>query len=215
MLVRLSPWTPPDIRASPLEGIREGIRYVRDTPAMSALMRTVTVYSVLGVPYLVMMPVVARDVLGLGPGGYGLLLACVGLGGLAGALSLAAVGDRFAKGKLLAGASYAFAGLLLVFSFVRSPALAYVLLLAIGFTMIMNNALANSLVQHVVPDVLRGRMMAAYSFVVVGLSQVVGALFAGSVARLIGVDWAIGSAAAVMLVYAYYAFYRRPELIRM
>src|SRR5205823_10713984 len=90
-------------------------------------------------------------------------------------LVLAAVGDRLRRGQMLQTASFAFSGLLILFSLVRIPAAAYLLLLGIGFTMIVNNALGNALLQHLVPNELRGRMMAAYSFVVVGLSQVIGA----------------------------------------
>jgi MFS family permease len=211
-MVRLPPWLPPTHRASPIEGIREGLRYMLDTPAVSALMRLVTVYSLLGVPYLVLMPVVARDQLGLGAGGYGLLLASVGVGGLAGALSLAAIGDRYPTSRLLTGASFSFAGLLVVFAFVRSPPIACMILLATGFAMIVNNALCNATLQHMVPDALRGRMMAAYSFVVVGLSQVVGSFIAGTLARLFSAPVAIGLGGAVLLLYSYLAFFKRPEL---
>jgi MFS family permease len=211
-LIRLPEWLPPEHLASPIEGIREGVRYMRGTPSISALMRMVTVYSVLGVPYLTLMPVVAREQLHVGAGGYGVMFACVGIGGLAGALSLAAIGDRVQRGRLLSISSYSFAGLLVLFSLVRMPGLAYALLLAIGFTMIMNNALANSLLQHLVPNELRGRLMAAYSLVVIGLSQVVGSLIAGSVAHAVGVSWAIGGGAAILLAYAYVAFARRTEL---
>ena len=211
-LIRLPAWTPPEHLASPIEGIREGVRYMRDTPSIAALMRLVTVYSVLGVPYLTLMPVVARDRLGLDAGGYGAMLACVGVGGVSGALFLAAIGDRVQRGRLLFVASFAYAILLLSFALVRSAGLAYPILLAVGFTMIVNNALCNSTVQHLVPNELRGRMMAAYSFVVVGLSAVLGSVVAGSVAHAVGVSWAIGGGAAIMLVYAYYAFFRRSEL---
>jgi MFS family permease len=197
----------------PLEAIREGIRYIRETPLVLALIRLIAVYAVLGVPFLALMPVVARDMLGLGPGGYGLMLACVGIGGLSGALWLAARTDlERGRGQLLAQASFAFAVLLIAFSFVRSPYAAYGFLLAIGFTMIVNNAVANALLQHIVPDEMRGRIMAAYSFIVVGLSQTVGAFGAGAVARMSGVQWAIGGGAAAMLVYAIWAFRRFPEL---
>ena len=198
---------------SPLEGVREGLRYMRDTPLVRALIRLIAVYAVLGIPYLALMPVVARDVLGVGPGGYGLLLASVGVGGLAGALWLASRPDlERGRGRLLARSSFAFATLLIAFSFVRVPHLAYVLLLAIGFTMIVNNAVSNALLQHIVPDEMRGRIMAAYSFVVVGLSQTLGAFGAGAVAKVIGVQWAIGGAAATMLAYALWSFRRLPEL---
>ncbi len=199
---------------SPLEGVREGVRYILDTPLVRAVIRLIAVYAVLGVPYLALMPVVARDMLRLGPGGYGLLLASVGIGGLVGALWLASRSDlERGRGRLLAGSSVAFAVLLIAFSFVRTPYVAYVLLLAVGFTMIVFNAVSNALLQHMVPDAMRGRIMAAYSFIVVGLSQTVGAFGAGAVARVVGVQWAIGGAAAAMLVYAIWSFRRLPELV--
>jgi len=205
-LIRLPAWVPAQHRASPLEGIIEGVRFMRGTPSVAAIIGIVTVYAVFGVPYLTLMPVVAGDRLGLGASGYGLLLASVGIGGLAGALTLAAVGDRLQRRLVLSRASHAFAILLIVFAFVRRPVLAYPLLLLIGFAMIVNSAQANSMLQHMVPDELRGRIMAAYSFIVVGLSQVAGSFVAGAVARAFGVAWAIGGGGALMLIYAMWAF---------
>ena len=77
--------------------------------------------------------------------------------------------------------------------------------------MIANGAVSNTMLQHSVPDALRGRLMAAYSFVVVGLAQTVGSFLAGIVAKAFGVHWAIAIGAVVMLAYAIHA-YRRPPL---
>ena len=98
-LIRLPPWEPAAAPASPLEGVLEGLRYMRGTPAVSAILRVMTAYAVCGVPYLVLMPVVARDVLHEGAKGYGLLLSCVGIGGLAGALFLAGRGRQLRRGR--------------------------------------------------------------------------------------------------------------------
>jgi MFS family permease len=211
-LIRLPPRVETVTSVKPLDGIKELLRFMRDTPSVNALMKLVAVFSVLGIPYLTLMPVVARKVLHLDAGGYGLLLACVGIGGLFGALGLAAVGDRYPRGKLLTVASLLFASLLIAFSFSRHMALACVVLLATGFAMIVNNALSNAMLQHLVPDQMRGRLMSAYSLVVVGVSQVFGSFFAGSLAESLGVTTAIGGTAAIMLVYAWYAFFRRAEL---
>jgi MFS family permease len=215
-MVRLPAWVPPSgVLATPLEGIREGLRYMRDTPTIAALMKLVTVYSVLGVPYLALMPVIAREMLGLGAAGYGLLLTAIGVGGLAGALWLAARGDLHRRGVLLMRVSIAFPALLILFAFVRWPIVAYPLLFAIGFTMIVNNALANGLLQQIVPDAMRGRLMAAYSLIVVGLSQAVGALAAGAIARALAIDWAIGIASVAMVAYGVWAFRSNPRLRRL
>ena len=209
-LMRLEPWKPSARIIRPMEGIRESIVYMRDTPLVAAIMKLVTVHSILGVPYLVLMPVFARDRLGLDASGYGLLLTFVGIGGFVGALGLAAQAGRRAGDRTLLVATYAYPAVLLVLSLATRPRAAYLLLFLAGIGMIVSGAVANSLLQHKVPDALRGRIMAAYSFVVVGLAQTVGAFLAGIVARAFGVQWAIAIGAFVMLVYAWYAFSRAP-----
>jgi MFS family permease len=211
-MIRLPAWLPHPGRARPWIGVVQAMRYMRDTPNVRALMGMVTVYSILGVPVLVLMPVVAREMFGLGAGGYGLLLSFLGVGGLVGALSLASLGQRVSRVKLLVWASMIWPALLIIFSFCRLPWLGYLLLLAIGGTMILNGAISNGLLQTIVPDELRGRMMAAYGLVVVGLSQSLGGFVAGVLARYLGVASSIGICAAVMLVYGMWAFFQRPEL---
>ena len=211
-MMRMPAWTPQAGRASPWEGVMQVMRYMRGTPDVRALMGMVTVYSILGIPILALMPVVAREMFGLGAGGYGLLLSFLGIGGLAGALGLAAIGHRVSRTRLLIIASMLWPALLIAFAFTRTPAVGYALLLAIGCTMILNGAIANGLLQQIVPDALRGRIMAAYGLVVVGLSQVVGAFTGGIVAHAVGVGPAIGWAALAMLAYGAWAFLRRPEL---
>jgi MFS family permease len=197
--------------ARPWVGVQQAFRYMRDTPKVRALMQMVTVYSILGAPILALMPVVAREMFGLGAEGYGLLLSFLGIGGLAGALSLAGVGYRVSRTRLLIAASMMWAVLLILFSVSRQPWQAYVLLLGIGCTMILNGAISNGLLQTIVPNELRGRMMAAYGLVVVGLSQVVGAFSGGVLAHAFGVRTTIAIAAVIMLLYGLWAF-RRPEL---
>ena len=211
-MIRLPKWVPREVDESPWDGVREALRYMRDTPTVRALMLMVTVYSILGVPVLAMMPVIAREMFRMDASGYGVLMSCIGIGGLAAALTLAAIGNRVSRMKLLVVASIVWPVLLLAFAFTRAAWLAYVLLLGIGCTMILNGAIANGLLQGIVPDALRGRMMAAYGLVVVGLSQVVGALIAGGVANAVGVATAIGCAAVLQLSYGIWAFFRSTAL---
>ena len=210
-LIQLPAWTPPEHLASPIEGIREGVRYMRDTPAISALMKLVTVFSVLGVPYLTLMPVVARDQLGLDAGGYGALLACVGIGGLTGALSLAAIGDRVVAEPAAARSPPSrTASCCSSFALVRTAALAYPMLFCVGFTMILNNAAreldASASRAERAPRPLDGRLLVRRRRTVAG-----GRL--GPCRKRRPRDrrvWAIGGGAVIMLLYAYQAFVRRP-----
>ncbi|MDB4885706.1 MAG: protein of unknown function DitE [Gemmatimonadetes bacterium] len=211
-MIKLPPWKPHPGRARPWVGVLQALRFMRDTPKVRALMLMVTVYSILGVPVLALMPVVARQMFGLGAAGYGMLLSFLGAGGLIGALSLASMGQRASRTRLLVVASMAWPALLIAFSLCRVVWLGYPLLLLIGIAMILNGAISNGLLQSIVPDELRGRLMAAYGLVVVGLSQCVGAFLAGSVANVVGVASAIGLSAFLMLAYGVWAFFRRPEL---
>ena len=209
--IRLPAWTPVVNLVSPFEQLKHGFRYIRDTRAVSGLMSVIAVYSIFGFQYLTMMPVIARDLLGTGASGYGALLTFVGVGALSGALALAALGPRIRRGRLFRDTAFAFAVLTILFSFVRSVPLAAVVLLFLGLTMLINGALANGILQTVVPDELRGRVMATYVFVYVGFTPF-GSVIAGAVARVVGVEWAIFSGGVVMLAYFLWAFWRYPEI---
>lgn len=210
--VQLPPFQPRTTPGAPLHEIRAGLSFALQDRRVRALLELVTVFSVLGIPYIALMPVLARDRLGMGAGGYGLMLSILGIGGLIGALALAALGLHIRRGMLLVRTSTTYATLLLILAFVRDPALAYPILLATGFLMIVNNAMANGLLQTMVPDEYRGRLMSIYSMIVVGLPQVIGAFSAGAIAGVIGVHWAIGGAAIGMLVFAWFLFRRYPEV---
>lgn len=200
---------------TPWAGLVEGFRYLWRDPAVRAILGITLVFSICGTPALTLMPVLARDVLRLGPDGYGALLAAVGVGGLAGALGLAALGRRVRPARWLMWATVAHPVLFIVLAAVRRPALAEVVLLGAGLAMIVSGALGNAVLQRIVPDALRGRLMAAWSFIVVGMAQGVGALAGGAVARAVGVDWAIAGGGAIMLAYAGWTYARTPELARV
>ena len=209
--VKLPPWTPVQYLVSPAEQLKQGLRYIRSSRSVSGLMGVIAVYSIFGFQYLTMMPVVARDVLHTGASGYGLLLTFVGIGALTGALSLAGLGGRIRRGRLFNATAYAFAGLTILFSLMRTVHVAAFVLVFLGLTMLINGALANGILQSVVPDELRGRVMATYVFVYVGFTPI-GSFIAGAMARVVGVQWAIFTGGVVMLAYSLWAFWKYPEI---
>jgi MFS family permease len=155
------------------------------------LIALTAVLSIFGFQLITMMPVFARDVLHAGATGYGLLMASLGIGALAGALGVAVLSRRIRKGRTMLAGGTAFG--LLVALFGQSPVLPLSLLLGAlaGLAMIVNNALTNTMIQTAVPDGLRGRVMGLYSFVFVGMAPL-GAFQAGWVAEHWGAPAAVG-----------------------
>ena len=211
LMIRLPAMPARTTDISPLKDVWRALVYMSRKREVSALMRLVAVFSVFGVPYLTLMPVLARDVLHTDASGYGFLLTCVGIGAIAAALALATFGRHARRGRLLERAAYAFSSLLILLALSRSVWLSAGLLITVGFTMILNNAVANTLLQTIVPDGLRGRVMAAYALVFIGFSPI-GQLLGGLVASRFGVQWAIGGGAVVMLVYSALAFSHHREI---
>jgi MFS family permease len=189
------------------EGLREALGFVLRDARMAALVMLVAVFSVLGFPFLVLMPVVARDVLHTDARGYGVLMAGVGVGAMLGALGLALAGRRVRKGVVLLDGGAAFGILLMLFAAARSFGVALALLALAGCAMIITTALANTMLQTLVPDELRGRVMALYAFVFVGMAPL-GAFQAGLIAEHTGAPVAIAVGGAGCLVAAAIAAWR-------
>ena len=166
--------------------ILQGLRYAWETPLIVLILAFMLVTSLFIVNFGVVVPLVAREVLHEGAHGFGLLMASLGVGALAGAGALALVGRGRAPVWLLAGAALIDAVGLMVLGLVRHFWVAAALLGVMGFAMIVFMASSNTTLQVTVPDALRGRLMGLYAFVFVGMNPL-GALFIGSVAEKWGV----------------------------
>ncbi len=182
LAMRLPPFVRHRGGGSAWQGFREAVGFIRSDRRVLALVLLVAAFSVFGFPFLVLMPVVARDVLHTGARGYGALMASVGIGAMLGALALAVAGRRVALGTALLEGGAAFGALLVAFAAVRVFAVALGLLALAGCAMIVTTAIANTMLQTLVPDALRGRVMAFYAFVFVGMAPF-GAFQAGLVAE--------------------------------
>ncbi len=201
------------VHASPLAGIAEALRYVRNDRVMWIVIRVVAVFSFLGIPVLTLLPVMARDHLGLDASGYGALMMCFGAGALLGALTIAAQGSRLPRGAALTASSLMLCVAIIAFALSSSVIFSGAMLFVCGVSMVMNNALINGMLQHRVSDALRGRVMSVYVMLYVGMNPL-GSFTAGWVARHAGAPWAVGGGAALMLAFAVWAFRRYPELRR-
>ena len=213
LAMRLPPFVTRPMLPSAWEGVRQAVAFIRGDTRVWVLVVLVAVFSVFGFPFIVLMPVVARDVLHTDARGYGLLMAAVGIGAMLGALGLALRGTRVRKGTVLLEGGAAFGVLLVLFAAVRSVGVALALLALAGCAMIVTTALANTMLQTLVPDELRGRVMAFYAFVFVGMAPL-GAFQAGLVAEHTGAPQAIALGGAGCLIAIVLAAWRVPALRR-
>jgi MFS family permease len=154
----------------PWAQFREGASFVRRDRRVLALVAMTAVVSIFGFPYLIMMPVFARDVLRVGAPGLGVMMAAVGVGAVAAALGLAAYGPHIRKGRLLLWTGPILGLAIAAFAVTPWFPLTLAILPISGGAMILNSAVTNTLLQTIVPDALRGRVMGFYTFMFMGMA---------------------------------------------
>jgi MFS family permease len=211
LMISVPPFRRPPRTASTWSNLREGFAWLRANPLPRTLVGLIAAVSILAFPYVMLLPVFARDVLGVGAPGLGALLSASGAGALAGGLFLVAIGHRVRRGLLLLGASVCFALLVIAFALSRSFVLSLLLLAGVGFMMLLNNTITNALLQSLVPDRLRGRVMAVYVFMFLGMAPV-GSLQAGTLAQWIGAPLALTLGGLVLLLVIVLVWWRVPAL---
>jgi MFS family permease len=176
--------------ATALGRIVEGFRFVAGTAPIRALLLLLGLVSLAGMPYAVLMPIFADEILHAGARGLGLLMGASGLGALLGALTLAARRQVRGLGRWVAYAAAAFGLSLIAFAWSRHFWLSAALLVPAGFAMIVQTAASNTLIQAMVPDGLRGRVMSVYSMMFMGMAPF-GALLSGLLAARLGAPGAV------------------------
>lgn len=181
--------------------LADGFRHVTTDHRTRVLILNTAAISVFGLPALVLLPVVARDVLGRGAQEYGWLMSAMGVGALGGALAIALLGHRLPRGRIVGWSATAFGTAVTLFGLSRSLSLSLVLLAFLGSAMIVTTALTNTLVQTLAPDELRARAVAFYAWAFVGLSPL-GAVQAGAVAEWLGAGTAIAVGGVVTTIVA-------------
>jgi len=202
-LLRMGAPAKPAVRsnASLREHLREGFAYAWRTREVRTILLLLGVSSIIGMSYVVLMPVFAEEILHSGPRGLGLLMAATGCGSLCGALLLASRRESRGIGRFAYFGMLAFGASLVLFAQSPSFWLSACLLLPVGFSMIVSMAAANTMLQTLCPDELRGRVMALYSMVFMGMAPI-GALLSGSLAHMFGAKATVtaGGVACVLVL---------------
>jgi len=196
---------------SPIEDIVEGFHWVSHTRIIRALLLLIGLISLVGMPYTVLMPVFADKILHGGARGLGILMGATGVGALFGALTLAAKTGVKGLGRWVAITCATFGGSVFLFSFSTSFWLSAALLMPAGYSMMLQMACSNTLIQTMVPDQLRGRVMSLYSMMFMGMAPF-GAFFGGALAHRIGAPHTVALGGVVSVLAAIWFGRALPEL---
>ena len=180
------------------EDFTAGLRYIKGTPLLMALLLFATVPVIFAMPYQVLMPVFADKVWGVGSAGFGTLQAAAGVGGLTGALVVANLDAYPRKGRLLVGGALGFGGFLALFALAPWFYLALPFLAVIGFSSMVVMTVNNTAIQLVIPDEVRGRVMSVM-MMTFGLMPL-GAVPAGIAAESIGAPPVVATGAVLFLI---------------
>lgn len=183
---------------SPTAHIVEGFRFVRKTTPIRDILLLLGVISLVAMPYAVLMPIFADRILHGGARGLGILMGATGVGALLAALTLAARSGLRGFGRFVGVAAVCFGVGLIAFSQSKIFLLSVILLVPVGYSMMLETTSSNTLIQAMVPDELRGRVLAVYTMMFMGMAPL-GSLFAGLLADRLGapLTLSIGGVAAI------------------
>lgn len=188
----------PKVAFATRSAVPEALRYLRSEPRVGALLGLLAAQTIFASGPFILGPSLAQD-LGQGAEGLGVLLAATGAGAVVGGLRLAATADRTERWRVLLLAGVALAAGLAGVGLAQSYPVALLCLVVTGWGTVTFNASSNTLIQMIVPDRLRGRMMSLYTLVLLGLMPAGGLLMGTLAAQL-------GSAEAIAIGGVIYGF---------
>jgi MFS family permease len=196
--MHVKPSGAPSSMPSAWDSIVEGFAFAWQKTPVRALLLLLGLVSLMGMPYSVLMPIFAEEILHGGPDSYGLLMSASGVGALAAAATLTVRKSVRGLGRWVALSAAGFGVCLIGFSVSRALWLSALLLVPAGFCMMMEMASSNTLIQSMVPDRLRGRVMAVYSMMFMGMAPL-GALMAGFLATRLGAPATVAAGGVVCI----------------
>jgi predicted MFS family arabinose efflux permease len=179
----------------------EGFRYVRNRPRVFSLLLLSSVNSLFGAPYFTFIPIYARDVFHLGATGLASLMGTAGAGAFCGALLLTFLGDFRRKGWFILSGSFAFGLSVTAFALSTNLKLSYFFLFCLGFAIVVSVAITNTLLQKLVTDHMRGRVMSMFILSFIG-TMPIGNILAGTASQRFGAPHTLATGGFVIVIFA-------------
>lgn len=206
-----TPLTATHVHGNPIAAIKEGLQYAYNHTIIRTLIILAGVVSIFGWSYSTLMPVIATRVFHLNAAGLGYLYAAVGLGALSSTFFISAYSHKIKPIRFILSGTIFSGAVLILFTFVSTLPIAYILLFAIGAGLVSQFAMINTVIQHEVEDRMRGRVLSLYTLVFLGLSPL-GSLEIGFVGDHLGSQLAIRISACVVLMFGIYLFLNRRNI---
>jgi predicted MFS family arabinose efflux permease len=179
----------------------EGFRYVRHRPRVWSLLMISSVNSLFGAPYFSMIPIYARDIFHLGATGLAWLMGMAGAGAFCGAALLTVMGDFRRKGWFVLGGSLFFGVGVTAFALSTHLHLSYLFLFCLGFAIVTSVAVTNTLLQKLVTDEMRGRVMSMFILSFIG-TMPIGNIIAGSASHRFGAPRTLAVGGVIIALFA-------------
>src|SRR5215472_1977674 len=211
LMMRLNPASPRKPARHVLHEWNEGWEYVARSLPIRSILLNLSIVSLFGMPYSVLMPIFAAGLPGGGPHALGFLMSSSGVGALAGAMMLAARRTVVGLGRRIVLTTAIFGAGLIAFAFSKNLWLSMLILPFIGFGMMQQMAASNTILQTIVDDEKRGRVMAFYSMAFQGMAPF-GSLMAGSIAARVGAPLTVALSGAACLLGSLWFAVRLPRI---
>jgi len=197
-----------------LKELSEGLRYTFGFAPIKHLLILLSISSLMGMSYSVLMPVFAKEILHGGSHTYGFLMGAAGFGALLGALFLASRESVLKLGRIVPASAILFGAGLIGLSFSRIFPISLILMIFIGLGMMMQAAASNTILQTITDDDKRGRVMSFYTMAIMGTAPF-GSLMAGGLAKVIGTPGTIFTGGLACIIGALFFLRKLPELRRV
>jgi MFS family permease len=202
------------VRPAMLTELRDGIRFVAANRVLATIVLLPGVPALLVLNYITFFPIYARDILGIGAAGYGLLTGAIGVGAVVGALSIATLRPSGGSGRLVLG-GLAIVGLALAtFAVSRSLVLSMIALAFLGTFQVSFYSTTNTLIQVLVPSRLRGRVLSLYLLTSIGLIPI-GNLVSGAIAEHVGIEAVLAAGGLITVAIVAFVALAEPEVARL
>lgn len=179
----------------------EGLSYIRNRPRVSSLLLLAGVNSLFGAPYFTMVPIFARDIFHLGETGLALMMGTAGAGAFLGALLVAYLGDFKRKGWLVLGGGFVFGACIAGFALSSRLTLSLLFLFGLGFALVVSVSTTNTLLQKLVTDQMRGRVMSMFILSFMG-TMPIGSILAGTASNHFGPQYTLATGGFIVTAAA-------------